>query len=335
MDNADLLVGFGREKPEEIVGRLTFLDLSDSISSQTCTCGAHLTYCRLPTSITLVRERLPFGGRSRQAWHPAVRGSQEHYHREFSAFYPPSARRLESEDEQPMEGGSWSPSLPSAPSGLLERTTFTLTKREAKYLAERIWECGQTVFGELLSSANAEIDNSFVWETTFAAKLGPSLKSQIAQAQNFSELMHGAALHYNFMLACDAKRKLLQDEYRDELGAWAEMIGDAKPRYESWDCQRFWKIVSESTHFVSPPARKFVDDWIDHTLRSGKLGSIAEDPTAQSLIAAREAQVKRTRKRHGNPRALERWNEASGAGQIDYRWFRVKTIAGDIRQGLA
>jgi hypothetical protein len=38
---------------------------------------------------------------------------------------------------------------------------------------------------------------------------------QIAHAQNFSELMHGAALLYNFMLACRAKRKRLRDEYRE------------------------------------------------------------------------------------------------------------------------
>jgi hypothetical protein len=63
-------------------------------------------------------------------------GSQEHYHREFSAFYPPSGRRLESEDEQPAESGSWSPSLPPAPSGFLERTTFTLANREAKRPAQ-------------------------------------------------------------------------------------------------------------------------------------------------------------------------------------------------------
>ena len=175
---------------------------------------------------------------------------------------------------------------------------------------------------------------AFVWETTFAAKLGPSLKNQIAHAQNFSELMHGAALLYNFMLACDANRKRLQDEYRDELRTWAEIVEDARPRYASWDRKRFWTIVSESMHAVSPPTRKFVDGWIDHTLRSAKLTDIADDPAAQSLVAAREAQVKRTRKRLGNARALERWNEASGAGQIDYRWFRVKTIANDIRQGL-
>jgi hypothetical protein len=60
---------------------------------------------------------------------------------------------LVSEDEQPAESGSWSPSLPPAPSGFLERTTFTLAKREAKYLAERIWECGPTVFGKLLDSS--------------------------------------------------------------------------------------------------------------------------------------------------------------------------------------
>ena len=142
-----------------------------------------------------------------------------------------------------MEGASWSPSIPPAPSSPLERTTFALTKREAKYLAERIWECGQTVFGELLSSANAEIGSSFVWETTFAAKLGPSLQNQIAHPQYFSELMDGAALLYNFMLACDAKRKPLQEEYRDELEAWAETIEDAKARYESWDRQAFWKAL--------------------------------------------------------------------------------------------
>jgi Family of unknown function (DUF6361) len=177
------------------------------------------------------------------------------------------------------------------------------------------------------SSVNAGIDSAFVWETAFGAKLGPSLKSQIAHAQNFSELMHGAALLYNFMLACDANRKRLQDEYRDELRGWAELVEAARPRYASWDRKRFWTIVSESTHAVSSPARKFVDGWIDHTLRSAKLTGVADDAVAQSLVPAREAQVKRTGKRLGNARALERWNEASGAGQIDYRWFRVKTIA--------
>jgi hypothetical protein len=238
------------------------------------------------------------------------------------------------EDEQTADSASWSSSLPPAPSGFLERATFTLTKGEAKYLAERIWELGSTAFGELLSSAHAEVDSAFVWETTFAAKLGPSLKNQIAHAQNFSELMHGAALLYNFMLACGANRKRLRDEYRADLGAWAEMIEHARSRYASWDRKRFWTIVSESMHSVSPLTRKFVDGWIDHALRSAKLSGIANDAAAQSLVAAREVQVKRARKRLGNARALERWNEASGASQIDYRWFRVKTIASDIREGL-
>jgi hypothetical protein len=113
------------------------------------------------------------------------------------------------------------------------------------------------------------------------------------------------------------------------------MIGEGAPRYEAWDRQRFWKIVSESAHFVSPLTREFVNRWINLALQNRSLGSLAGDQAAQSLIEAREARVKTTRRRIGNPRALERWNEASGAGQIDYRWFRVKTIAADIRQGLA
>jgi hypothetical protein len=119
----------------------------------------------------------------------ASAGSQEQYHREFAAFYPASGRRLVAEDEQTGESASWSWSLPPAPSGFLERATFALLRRESKYLAERIWEFGSTVFGELLSCADVEIDSAFVWETAFAAKLGPSLKDQIAHAQNSSELM--------------------------------------------------------------------------------------------------------------------------------------------------
>jgi hypothetical protein len=86
-----------------------------------------------------------------------------------------------------------------------------------------------------------------------------------------------AALLYNFMLACDANRKRLQDEYHDGLAAWAELVEDARPRYESWDRKRSWMIVSESAHAVRLPTRTFVDGWIDHTLRSAKLAGIADD----------------------------------------------------------
>lgn len=261
-------------------------------------------------------------------------GSQEQYHREFASFYPASGRRLVAEDEQVAASAAWSSSLPPAPSGFLDGANFTLPKREANYLAERISEFGSTVFGELLSSGDAEIDTTFVWETSFAGKLGPSLKSQIAHAQNFSELMHGAALLYNFMLACGANLTSVRGEYRRKLRTWAELVEDARRRYEAWDRKRFWTIVSESMHAVSPSTRKFVDDWIDHTLESVKLASFADDRDAKLLVAAREAQVKRTRKRLGNARALERWHTASGAGQLDYRWSRVKTIADDIRKGL-
>jgi hypothetical protein len=263
-------------------------------------------------------------------------GSQEQYHRGFSAFYPPSTRRLASEDEQPAESRSWSSTLPPAPAGLLEETTFSLEKREASYLAERVWEFGTTVFGELLSSTKADADGPSVWDTAFAAGLRPSLKSQITHARNFSELMHGAALLYNFMLAREAKRQSLQDEYRAKIGAWVERIKDANPRYASWDREDFWRIVSASANVVSLHTRAFVNQWIDLTFQNRKPASLTDDKAAQALVESREARVKPPgRRRIGNQRALERWNEASGAGQIDFRWFRVKTIANDIRQGLA
>jgi hypothetical protein len=104
-----------------------------------------------------------------------------------------------SEDEQPAEGGPWSPSPPPAPSGFRERTTFSLTKPEAKYLAERIWEFGQTVFGALHHQV-----------VRITSTLGPASGEQITVGPNFQDAIRisrrtGVAEHArkgSFLSAC-------------------------------------------------------------------------------------------------------------------------------------
>ncbi|MCA1542436.1 hypothetical protein I6F18_20975 [Bradyrhizobium sp. NBAIM32] len=261
-------------------------------------------------------------------------GSREQYHREFSGFRLHSSRRLHSEDEETAANLSWSGSLPEAPSSLLDKCTFEVSKREARYLAERIWECGSTVFGKLLDEPS-EIAGSFVWETAFAKTLAGPLGKLLSHAQNFSEIMHGAALLYNYMLARSARRMALTDEYGAKFGLWCERIVAARSRYDDWDLPGFWKIAAQSVHSITPKARLFVDDWIRLTLETKKAARLIDDERSVELIKRRESEVKPNRERLGNARALERWTEASGAGQIDFRWFRVKTIADDIRRSLS
>jgi hypothetical protein len=77
-----------------------------------------------------------------------------------------------------------------------------------------------------------------------------------------------------------------------------------------------------------------VDGWLDRALGAKNPDTLADSPDARALITERERILKRARARLGNPRALERWNGSAGAGQINYRWHRVRTIVADVLQGL-
>jgi hypothetical protein len=57
-------------------------------------------------------------------------------------------------------------------------------------------------------------------------------------------------------------------------------------------------------------------------------------PAAKRLIVEREEQLKHTRARLSNKRALELWNGASGDRQLDFRWGNVSTLLDDIHAGL-
>jgi len=62
--------------------------------------------------------------------------------------------------------------------------------------------------------------------------------------------------------------------------------------------------------------------------------TLADDGRARGLVQEREHELKRSRARLGNPRALERWSGAAGAQPLNYRWHRVRAIVADILKGL-
>jgi hypothetical protein len=123
------------------------------------------------------------------------------------------------------------------------------------------------------------------------------------------------------------------DRYRGLLNTWAGELAVTSGDLGHWARVRFWEIVASSPGRVGLPTRAFVDSWLNLVLaRSGAVG--ADDAEARQLIEARERQLKGPLARRGDPRALELWRGASGAGRLNYRWYTAQVIVADIQDGL-
>jgi Family of unknown function (DUF6361) len=82
-----------------------------------------------------------------------------------------------------------------------QNASFTLTKDEAEYLQHRISELGPTLLNHLVNQTMLVDGGEFPWDHPKAPSFPESLKVPLQHARLFSEVMHGAALLYNLMLA--------------------------------------------------------------------------------------------------------------------------------------
>ena len=95
-------------------------------------------------------------------------------------------------------------------------------------------------------------DVDFAWHLEFDLTPQSLLVEQLKHGQNFSEVMHGAQLLYNLILAeqwvndhksadyCDRV-----DEYRERLAEWWAIIEVRRSDMSKWDLPRFWQIVDK------------------------------------------------------------------------------------------
>ncbi len=89
----------------------------------------------------------------------------------------------------------------------------------------------------------------YAWDLT--APLPTHLRELLDHGQNFSEVMHGAQLLYNLMLAELTGRDEKVDEYRTVLQGWWQGVHARDGALDRWDRQRFWQIV----YLANPPAK--------------------------------------------------------------------------------
>ena len=191
--------------------------------------------------------------------------------------------------------------------------------------------CWRTCF---LRAGSAEC--SFAWEHPDYAEFHPDHKAALEHARLFSEVIYGAPLLYNLLLARRAQRDDGIAEYQEKLEAWsADLDHNA---LDHWSVDDFWSTVRQRRR-IHPGTEGFVNRWID-LVRSGALdvarhGSPTDDSAPARLVRKREKALKGERSRFRNRRLLDQWSGASGVYRMGYRWNIVCGYLRELAAGLS
>lgn len=257
----------------------------------------------------------------------------ETYERRASLAERRNSHRVRGDDLEPhdiMEVHNWHPRLPALPEGFPETVSLALTRDEANFVQDRIQaECGGSLLAHL-ALLQEPTECGAPWEHPAYASFTGAHVELLTHARNVSDLMHGAALSYNFQLA---QRKLLderKDEYQARFEKWAAELRIADLR--DWSLDRLWKLTSATSHRVSQRTKYFVEEWRWRTTSSP--GTLLTDESAKMLVRLRERHLKGPRSRFTNSRALDQWSGASGVGRLTYRWPNVQRLLHDLYDGL-
>jgi Family of unknown function (DUF6361) len=266
-------------------------------------------------------------------------GSQDQYHRSLDLLYlrrharHASRREFDGEAEPEADLHTWHSGLPAVPEDFPTGASLPLTPNEAEYLRERIIShCPDSLLAVLVRERIAVDAVDHAWELT--SPLPDALREQLDHGENFSQILHGAQLLYNLMLAERAGWTEKISEYRGFLAGWWQAVQARQGQLQAWNRPRFWQIVYRGNPRVSSRARRFTNDWVTLVLASGVLADIVERETARRLIEHREVQLKGGLARLRSERALEIWPGAAGAGQLDLRWPAAQRIVRDILAGM-
>ncbi len=217
-----------------------------------------------------------------------------------------------------------------------ENLILDLDKYEAEFFVDRIISISKNkLIAELL--INERLWKHFLKTENFmdfvksAAKITFSkqsasafdLKDSIILAHDFSELMYGAHIAYNYLL----QRKVFNKDYfEEEWKNWLQNIHVRMIDYQSFDPDNLFVLPSNTRDTTI----QFIKKW--WMFAKDNFNNLTE---RDNLIILQEAIVK-------GPKARLRWNKVDdvkegnwiGLNYFDYRFNQVKTILRDIKTGL-
>jgi hypothetical protein len=259
-------------------------------------------------------------------------GAQDRYHRRFGK--PLQIVSEESSDQ--TLSVNWNPHLPDAPEGFPKAMSLALTNDEASFFAEQLaLRAPNSLLQFLVERKELGEGIAFPWELSTVGEMSSELRLWVNHARCYSELMYGAALLYNLMLAEKGKRDELHESYGVAFDEWAELIEARRGPLGLWSREEFWSLVRRENPRTSVPAEQFSNQWIAAVMASKSALGLRDDKVARRWIEEREYRLKTSRARLRSPAHLELWGGASGADQFNYRWGITQSIVRDIVVGLA
>ncbi len=263
--------------------------------------------------------------------------SQSAYYRSLDRFYAHNQQirvhNTQDEWREPLRH-NWHPGLRDLlPQNFPDGMTLALTAQESAFLREQIvTHQANTLLAYLVAQPALWSKTDYPWTHPEHANFPERLQTQLLHARNFSEMILGASLLYNLMLAEKKAHPEWIELYHTEIQAWGQMVKDRQDDLTQWDWQEgFWRIVTEGNPRLSRLTRQFVEAWLALALASPD--NLLNNQEARSLLHHRERHLKRNLARLDNPRALELWQGASGANQLNYRWSTAQTLISDILAG--
>jgi len=225
---------------------------------------------------------------------------------------------------------NWHPKLPAMPVGFPEHVELKLTKDESAFFQECIKQrYPQSLLAFLVFNAKPAVTD-FPWQHPDYRWFSDTQKNLLKHARLFSDVMHGAALSYNFQLSQRSNKKDLIKHYEDCFDEWQKNLNVEE--IKAWSLQQLWQLTNIQGHIISEPTRTFVQRWVELVRLSAK--GLLRHEEGRLLIEHREIKLKGARSRFKNETALAQWGGSSGVDRLNYRWPNVKVLLDDLNQGL-
>lgn len=234
----------------------------------------------------------------------------------------------------------WSSSMPPPPVGFPNEAGggFDLTADEADWLAGRIvTSCDGTLLAHLVEH-RPQPDSPNPWSDPATLSAPQDVRATIEHARVFSQLIHGASLLYNLLLAeryVDEgfdRTSDRREHYRQALGTWEATRDASRYALGQWRFDEFRGFVSGLNPAISVRTWAFLRSWAE--MAAPGMTGLADSLEARDFIRQREETHKRGQSRLRNRGLLSGWAGASGAGEITFRWGAVRRILLDLHDGL-
>ena len=196
-------------------------------------------------------------------------GTEDDYRRCLDSFYNHRDGGVVADKGEPSDvpPSNWDCHLPRPPSDWSSEVTFTLARAESEYLYQRIVASApHSLLAHLIATGQVIAEEQrFPWDVTYKIHLPNALAGQLLHARNFSEVIHGAALVYNLLLAEQKQGGEYIPHYRDRLQFWWDSLRARREEFDSWNRAAFWQLLLSCETRVRRSTHRFVDDWMDLT----------------------------------------------------------------------